>query len=364
MPHGLYTPLPIACAPWKDISMDFVLELPRTQRGFDSIFVVVDRFSKMAHFIPCHKIDDASKISRLFLREVVRLHGLPKTIVSDKDPKFISHFWRTLWGRLGTKLNFSTSCHPQTDGKTEIVNRSLSTMLRAILKGNHKSWDEYLPHIEFAYNRVVHKTTQLSPFEVVYGFKALTPKDLIPLPNPIEFIHKEGASWADFVKKLHEKVKIQIQQQSDKYARQNNKGKRGISFEEGDWVWLHLRKDRFPKQRKSKLSPCGDGPFQILKKINNNAYQLDLPEDYGVHTTFNVIDLIPFVGSNDDEVDDSDIRTDPLQEGGDDGGGLRQGPITRAMLRHLEANKESEAPVQIKMLTILSFEDSFKNCGK
>ena len=86
---------------------------------------------------------------------------------------------------------------------------------------------------------------------------------------------------------------------------------------------LHLRKDRFPKQRKSKLSPCGDRPFQILKKINNNAYQLDLPEDYGVHTTFNVIDLIPFVGSNDDEVDESDLRTNPLQEGGDDGGGLR-----------------------------------------
>jgi len=84
-------------------------------------------------------------------------------------------------------------------------------MLREILKGNHKSWDEYLPHIEFAYNRVVHKTTQLSPFEVVYGFNPLTPKDLIPLPNPIEFIHKEGASRADFVKKLHENVKIQIQ---------------------------------------------------------------------------------------------------------------------------------------------------------
>jgi len=154
----------------------------------------------MAHFIPCHKVDDASNISKLFLRDVVKLHGLPKTIVSDRDPKFINNLWMTLWERLGTKLNFSTSCHPQTDGQTEVVNRYLSTMLRAILKGNHKYWDEYLPRIEFAYNRVVHKTTQLSPFEVVYGFNPLTPRSLLPLPNPQDFIHKEGASRANFVR--------------------------------------------------------------------------------------------------------------------------------------------------------------------
>jgi len=186
---------------------------------------------------------------------VVRLHGLPKTIVSDRDPKFISHFWRTFWGRLGNKFNFSTSCHPETDEQIEVVNRSLSTMLRAILKGNHKSWDEYLPHIEFAYNRVVHKTTQLSPFEVVYGFNPLTPKDLIPLPNSIDFIHKEGASKVDFVKKLHEKVKIQIQQQSDKYASQNNKAKIVRSFEERDWVWLHLRKEISKLKKVKTQSP-------------------------------------------------------------------------------------------------------------
>ncbi|XP_043809052.1 uncharacterized protein LOC122722418 [Manihot esculenta] len=269
LPHGLYTPLPVPTEPWTDISMDFVIGLPRTKRGRDSVFVVVDRFSKMTHFIPCHKTDDATNIADLFFREVVRLHGIPRTIVSDRDSKFLSHFWRVLWGKLGTKLLFSTTCHPQTDGQTEVVNRTLGTMLRAIVGRNLKTWEECLPYVEFAYNRAVHSSTGYSPFEVVYGFNPLTVLDLMPLPL----------------------------------------------------IWIHMRKERFPTQKKSKLDARGDGPYQVLKRIDDNAYIIDLLGEF-------------------------DSRTNPFQEGGDDVSttnntkndelALPQGPITRLRSKRLK----------------------------
>jgi hypothetical protein len=181
-PRDIYMPLPISSVPWEDISMDFILGLPITKRGRDSIFMVVHHFSKMAHFIPCHKSDNASHVVDLFFTEIIRLHDVPNTIVSDRDDKFLSHFWIAFWFKLGTKLLFSTTCHPQTDGQTEVVNRTLSTMLWAILKTNLKLWEECLPHIEIAYNRSVHSTMKVSPFQVVYGFNSLAPIDLLPLP--------------------------------------------------------------------------------------------------------------------------------------------------------------------------------------
>jgi hypothetical protein len=336
-PHGLYTPLPIPGELWTDISMDFILGLPRTKRGRDSVFVVVDRFSKMAHFIPCHKTNDASHIADLFFKEIVRLHGMPRTIVFDWDAKFLSYFWKTLWGKLGSKLLFSTTCHPQTDGQTEAVNRTLSSLLRAIIKKKLKTWEDCLPHVELAYNRSIHSATNFSPFEMVYGFNPLSPLDLTSLPLS-ERVNLDGKKKAEFIKMIHEKARLNIERRTKQYVQQANKGRKKTVFEPGDWVWLHSRNDRFLEKRRSKLLPRGDGPFQIVERINDNAYKLDLPGEYNISATFNVSELSLF-----DVGDDS--RSNPFEERGNDENQqallkdplhVPVGPITRARSKKIK----------------------------
>jgi hypothetical protein len=161
---GLYQPLPIPKRLWDAVSMDFILGLPRTQRGCDSIFVVVDRFSKMAHFIPCQKTSDATHIVNLFFKKVVRLHDLPRSIISDRDNKFMGCFWRTLWKNLGINLSFRSMYHPQKDGKKEVINKSLGDLIRILVIEHHSQWDHILPQGEFAYNDSLNRSTGQSPF--------------------------------------------------------------------------------------------------------------------------------------------------------------------------------------------------------
>jgi hypothetical protein len=132
-----------------------------------------------------------------------------------------------------------------------------------------------LPHVEFAYNRAVHSANKFSPFEIVYEFNPLTPLDLSPLPLT-EHVNLDGKKKADFVKQIHEKARVNIERRTEQYATRANKGRRQLVFEPGDWVWLHMRKERFPAKRHSKLLPRGDGPFQVLERINDNDYKLEL----------------------------------------------------------------------------------------
>ncbi|GJT19597.1 RNA-directed DNA polymerase [Tanacetum coccineum] len=312
--QGLYTPLPTPNGPWEDVSIDFVLGLPLTQRKKDSIMVVVDRFSKMAHFLPCSKTYDASQVARLYFAEVVRLHGVPKTITSDRDVKFVSHFWRTLWKHLGANLQFSSSHHPQTDGQTEVTNRSLGNLLRSLVGDNKKQWDLVLPQAEFAYNRSSHSSTGRSPFLVVYGRNPFTPLDLAPLPA-VDSYSVEGEAQATQIKALHEQVRDQITKHNLQYQARANKHRKHVVFNEGDLVWIYLRKDRFPPGRYGKLQDRADGPFRVLKRINDNAYKIDLPGSYGVSATFNVADLTPYVEADDFH---GDSGTSRFLEGEDD----------------------------------------------
>ncbi|GJY38126.1 RNA-directed DNA polymerase [Tanacetum coccineum] len=264
--------------------------LPRTQRTKDSVMVVVDRFSKMAHFVPCAKMFDASQVAKLYFAEIMKLHGVPKTLTSDRDVKFVSHFWRTLWTRLGSKLQFSSSHHPQTDGQTEVVNRSLGNLLRSLIGDNAKQWDLILPQAEFAYNRSVNRTTNKSPFEVVYGQNPITPLDLVPVLEVGRF-SEEWADHSELIKELHRSVQKQIIRHNKQYKEHADKCRKQVLYREGDLVWIHLRKNRFPAGHFRKLKPRGDGPFRVLKKINDNAYKIELLGHYNIFATFNVADL-------------------------------------------------------------------------
>ena len=199
------------------------------------------------------------------------MHGIPKTNVSDRDAKFVSYFWKSLWHELGTRLLFSSAYHPQMDGQTEATNRVLGNLLRIIVSSNSMSWDERLPFIEFAYNRHVHSATHMSPFEVVYGFNPLTPTDLMPLPRN-EHVNVSGIDKAKMLKELHKDARDSLQRSAETYAKYANRGRREVIFQPGDYVWVHMRKERFPAKRRNKLSSRGDGPFKVLECINNNSY--------------------------------------------------------------------------------------------
>ena len=174
-PAGLLKPLEIPEWKWKNIAMDFVVGLPRSPRGKDAIWVVIDRLTKVAHFIPMKQTSSAADLVPLYIKEVVRLHGVPKSIVSDRDSKFVSKFWQSLHNAMGTKLDMSVAFHPQTDGQSEHTIHTLEDMLHACVlfwKGN---WEDHLALAEFAYNNSYHASIKMAPYESLYGRKCISP---------------------------------------------------------------------------------------------------------------------------------------------------------------------------------------------
>jgi hypothetical protein len=275
------------------MSMDFILGLPRTQRGYDSIFVVVDIFSKVAHFIPCQKTSDATHIANLFFKKVVRLHGLPRSIVSDQDNKFVGHFWRTLWKNLGTGLSFISSYHPQVDGHIEVVNISLGDLLRSLVTKHHNQWDHILPQEEFSYNDSLNRRTGQSPFEIVYG---MHPWGFFELKDSeqAEFKSASAEDFAETMKELHNRVKEKLQSSSKEYKHRAHQHRREIQFEVGDMILAHLRKERFPRGTYNKLKMKNIGPCKVVKKFGANAYEIELPDGIKISPIFNISDLHPY----------------------------------------------------------------------
>jgi hypothetical protein len=174
-PTGLLQPQAIPESKWEVISMDFIVGLPLMARRHNSIFVVVDTLTKSAHFIPVRTTYQTPDIVRIFISEIVRLHGVPKNIISDRGSVFTGRFWMSFQEALGTQLNFSTAYHPETDGQTERMNQTLEDMLRMYVMDQQKHLEEFLPLVEFAYNNSYQSTIKMAPFEFLYGRPCQTP---------------------------------------------------------------------------------------------------------------------------------------------------------------------------------------------
>jgi hypothetical protein len=168
-PAGLLQPLKILEWKWEEIGMDFIVGLPHTQAGYDSIWVIVDRLTKVAHFIPLKTTYSGAKLAELYMSRIVCLHGVLKQIVSDRGSQFTSKFWEKLHESMDTKLNFSSAYHLQTDGQTERTNQILEDMLRACALKYGKSWDKSLPYVEFSYNNSYQASIEMAPYEALYG---------------------------------------------------------------------------------------------------------------------------------------------------------------------------------------------------
>lgn len=286
-PSGLYQPLSIPEWKWEEVSMDFIDGLPRSPRGNESIWVIVDRLTKSGHFIPVPVRRTTEYLAKKYIQQVVRYHGVPRTIISDRDSLFASVFWKSFQKELGTDLAMSTAYHPQTDGQTERLNLVLEDMLRACVLDYPGSWEDHLGLVEFAYNNSYHSSIGMAPFEALYGRPCRSPSCWLDSGD-------RAMLGPDMVRETSEAIelaKMRMKAAQDR-QRQYADGKRKfVEFSIGELVYVKISpmKGVMRFGYKGKLSPRYIGPYPIIGVIGTVAYRIQLPESLsGVHNVFHV----------------------------------------------------------------------------
>lgn len=290
---GLAYPLDVPDSPWHSVSLDFVGPLPLTTSGFDFILVIVDRLSKMAHFVPTTTKVTGKDAAILFLNRVVSLHGLPRNITSDRDPRFVGNFWKSLFAALGTTLNMSTAYHAQTNGQTERTNRTLEEYLRHYVKSKPQAWDEFLPLAEFAYNNSKQASTGFSPFELCYTHKPMAPIDFLS-SSPITVPAVD--SLLDTIKSQFMIARDRIHEAQTKQSSYSNNQHTSKVFKSGDLVLLdaaHIDSPHSSSLPSTKFKPRWLGPFKILE-VKRVTAKLEIPSTMKFHDTFHFSKLKHF----------------------------------------------------------------------
>ncbi|KAL2401712.1 Transposon Tf2-8 polyprotein [Exophiala dermatitidis] len=307
-PYGTLQPLGLPEGPWTRMGIDLITALPTIKpEGWNAIVVVVDHYTKMAHFLPAEMTIDAKGTANLLIKEVIRLHGVPQQIVCDRDARFGTEIWRTLGAKLGFKVTPSSAYHPQTDGQTERMNTSLEAYLRTYTSWAAGRWADLLPMAEFAYNNSIHTATGMSPFFANTGYHPRI--DQTP-----ERPRQEGETWSEWALQLHhdmDKVWAALNRRMLKAieatAKQYDKHRVPREYKEGDKVWISTR--FWPdKEKTKKLDERREGPATVLNKIGKNAYRLEvqgLPRFKNIHPVFHVSLLEPY---NEPITDPKDLR--------------------------------------------------------
>ncbi|GKE40467.1 putative reverse transcriptase domain-containing protein [Tanacetum coccineum] len=261
-----------------------------TSSGHDTIWVIVDQLTKSAYFLPMREDYKMDRLARLYLNEIVARHGVPISIISDRDSQFTSRFWQSMQEELGTLLDMSTAYHLQTDGQSKHTIHTLEDMLRACVLDFRGSWDVHLPLVEFSYNNSYHSSVRCAPFEALYGRKC---RSMIIWVEVREG-HLIGPELVQETTKKISQIKDRIKAAHDHKKTYADKRRKPLEFSVGNYVLLKVSpwKGVIRFGKKGKLAPRFVGPFEIVEKVGLVAYRLRLPEKLnGVHDTFYMSNL-------------------------------------------------------------------------